>query len=490
MSKQAAVIGGGLAGLSGAIHLARRGYSVDLFEKTDQLGGKMNGIRTDGFRFDTGPSLLTMPFVLDELFADAGCRREDYLTLLPIEPMCRYFFSDRSQLDASANAARMEKAIAGLAPQDSGQFHRFMAYSRRIYDVTAQVFLYTPVHEYKKLLQPRHLPTLLALPSIDAWRTVHKGIKRFFRDQRVVQLFDRYATYNGSNPYQAPATLNIIPYVEYGFGGFYIKGGMYQLVKALTQVAEALGVRIHTQQPVEEIFVRQGRVAGLRVNGAFVAVERVLCNMDVVTAFAELLPGFGVERKRLSKLEPSLSGMIFLWGVNKSHPQLAHHNIFFSADYHREFEQIFRDLQPPDDPTVYVAITSRVDAEDAPTAAENWFVLVNMPYLSDRVKPPAVEPVRRAVLQKLHAHGLKIEPNITVEKVIRPQDFRDRYASNSGSIYGLSSNSRSMAFRRPANRSRALRGLYFAGGSSHPGGGIPLVLLSGKMAADLIAEQE
>jgi len=490
VAEPVAVIGGGLAGLSGAIHLARAGWDVDLFEQTGRLGGKMNETRQQGFRFDTGPSLLTMPFVIDELFATAGFQREELLTLAPIQPMCRYFFADGSRLDADSDATKMEQAVAQLSPADRGQFDRFMAYSRTIYEATAEVFLFTPIHEWKKLLHKRHLPTLLKLPSIDAWRTVHDGVKRFFQDERLVQLFDRYATYNGSNPYQAPATLNIIPYVEYGLGGFYIKGGMYRLVEALEQVARALGVRIHLGRPVEEIVTQQRRVTGVRVNGELVRTDRVLCNADVGTAFNHLLPGLARERRKLSRLEPSLSGMVFLWGVQQRHPQLVHHNIFFSTDYRGEFEQIFRQQRPPEDPTIYVAITSRFDAGDAPAGAENWFVLVNMPYLCPDVAEPNVDSVRRSVLEKLQRNGLDLAGRISCETVITPRDLLQRYGGNRGSIYGLSSNSRSMAFRRPANRSRAVRGLYFAGGACHPGGGIPLVLLSGKMAADLISERE
>ncbi|HNW60187.1 MAG TPA: phytoene desaturase family protein, partial [bacterium] len=466
------------------------GYSVDLFEQTGQLGGKMNQVHLEGFRFDTGPSLLTMPFVLEELFADAGFRRREFLEFVPVEPMCRYFFADGSRLDASSDAAAMEQAITLLSERDKGHFERFLAYSRRIYDLTAEVFLFTPIHEWKKLLNRRHLAALGALPSIDALRTVHRGVQRFFHDDRIVQLFDRYATYNGSNPYRAPATLNIIPYVEYGFGAFYIRGGMYRLVVALQQLATILGVRIHTGQPVEEIVTQQGRVAGVRVGGRLLRTDRVLCNADVVTAFNRLLPGFAGERRKLNRLEPSLSGMIFLWGVNKRHPELAHHTIFFSADYRREFSQIFGELRAPEDPTVYVAITSRADAADAPAGGENWFVLVNMPYLRPDAAEPDVAGVRRSVLARLQRAGLDPSAAIVCEEVITPRDLLDRYGSNGGSIYGISSNSRAMAFRRPANRSRAVPGLFFAGGSSHPGGGIPLVLLSGRMAAGLIAETE
>jgi phytoene desaturase len=331
----------------------------------------------------------------------------------------------------------------------------------------------------------------MSLPAIDPFRTVHTSLKRFFKNESILQLFDRYATYNGSNPYQAPATLNIIPYVEYGLGGYYVRGGMFRIVEALEQVARQSGVEIQLNARVTSIKHRDGQITGVVVNGDQVQVNRVLCNADVVTTFNDLIEGLPRRRKQLNAFEPSLSGMVFLWGVKSTFPRMKHHNIFFSSDYEQEFEQIFKQKQPPDDPTIYVAITSRVDASDAPPGCENWFVLLNMPYLAaNQDWDSAVNSMREKVLEKLKQHGLDVGPHISCEKVLTPEYFYQKYGSNCGSIYGISSNSRTMAFQRPANRSRDLRGLYFAGGACHPGGGIPLVLLSGKMAAELLIENE
>ncbi len=491
MRKQVAVIGGGLAGLSAAIRLAKQDYKVTLYEQTAQLGGKMGEIRQDGFRFDTGPSLLTMPFVLDELFTAAGLQRGDFLDLVPVEPMCRYFFPDGTRLDASHDVEKMRAALASFSPPDGERLRDFLAYSRKIYDTTAEVFLFTPIQEWRKLLRWRHVPTLLSLPAIDPFRTVHGGLARFFKNKKVLQLFDRYATYNGSNPYQAPATLNIIPHVEYGLGAYYVRGGMYRLVNALEELARRLGVEIHTNTRVSRILQQNGRVAGIVAQGETITCERVVCNADVVTAFNELIEEAPRRRSQLNRLEPSLSGLVFLWGVQGHHAELLQHNIFFSRDYRGEFEQIFQQRRPPDDPTIYVAITNRVDAADAPPDGENWFVLLNMPYLAEGQDWEAAVPqMRETVLKKLRDHGIDLSGRITCERVLTPIHFYEKYSSNRGSIYGISSNSRSMAFRRPANRSRDVRGLYFAGGACHPGGGIPLVLLSGKMAAELLMEKD
>ena len=507
-NKRVAVIGGGLGALSGAIRLAQLGFSVQLFEKNPKIGGKVNEVILRGYRFDTGASLLTMPFVIDELFDFAGFKRSDYLDFVPIDPICRYFFPDGSMMDASADKAKMETAIAQLSPNDVKAYERFLKYAERIHDLTAEIFMFTPIHEFKKLMRPRYFRTLFRLHQIDPFRTVHQSVSRFFSDPRLVQLFDRYATYNGSDPFQAPATLNIIPYIEYGLGGYYIKGGIYRLVEALEAVAHERGVQIRTSAEVERICcVGNQRVNGVQVNGETVDADYVLCGADAVVAYHELIEGHQYQREtenarhilnignrvfgfKVDQLEPSLSGLVFLWGVNGKHPRLAHHNIIFSSDYNTEFRQIFKHQQVPDDPTIYIAITSRADAGHAPTDGENWFVLLNMPYLAPgQMWEKEKVRMRAVVLDRLKQLGFDIADRIEVEQIYTPEDFAELYASNRGSIYGVSSNSKTTAFKRLPNRSRLLKGLYFAGGSVHPGGGIPLVILSGKMAATLIAEE-
>lgn len=491
MAKKIVVIGGGLGALSGAIRLARMGFKVQLFEQNDRLGGKMNERIIGQYRFDIGPSLLTMPFIVDDLFSGAGFERASFLDFVPIEPICRYFFPDGSVMDASAEVDKMVAAVEQLSPGEGEAYAKFLAYAERIYRLTADIFLFTPIHETKKLIRWRYLPMLFKLHQIDSFRTVHQGVSSFFSDARLIQLFDRYATYNGSNPFQAPATLNIIPHVEYGLGGYYIKGGMYRLVETLEEVASSLGVEIHRSARVEKIIWRDKQVRGVLVNGGMVAADYVLCGADVVVTYNSLIDGAPAQRQKLNRLEPSLSGMVFLWGVGQKHPELHQHNIIFSADYAAEFDQIFRDCRVPDDPTIYIAISSKADAQHAPQHGENWFILLNMPYLAAGQRWEAeTERMRQTVLEKLRTIGIDIANHIEAESVYTPEDFQQLYASNQGSIYGISSNSRNTAFKRPANRRRDIKGLYFAGGSVHPGGGVPLVLLSGKMAAELIAEAE
>jgi phytoene desaturase len=316
-------------------------------------------------------------------------------------------------------------------------------------------------------------------------------VTKFFNDPRLIKLFNRYATYNDSDPFKAPATLNIIPYVEYGFGGFYIDGGMYRLVESINSLAVSMDIEIHTDTAVEKILHENGSISGIRANGESIKTDYVLCGTDVVETHQNLIDGYERYSKKLNKLEPSLSGLVFMWGIRKVHDQLAHHNIFFSSDYRQEFHQIFDDLKAPADPTIYLSITSKQNPGHAPENCENWFILLNMPYVQEYHDWDAeTDRLREITLKKLKAFGYDIKSYISLEKSFSPTTFLKLYASNKGSIYGISSNTRVSAFMRPANRSRKIQGLYFAGGSVHPGGGIPLVILSGKMAAELIAKKE
>lgn len=484
------VIGGGVGGLSGAIRLARMGYQVDLYEENKTLGGKMGRFHFDGYTFDTGPTLLTMPFVLEDLFQFAGYNISDYIQLIPIEPICRYFFNETEPFDASSDIETMQSNIKRLFNEDAKNYIRFLKYAERIYKKTSPVFIFSPIHEIRKILTWQNLAGLLTIYQIDPFRTVHQSVKKFFNDPHLVQLFDRYPTYNGSDPYRAPATLNVIPYVELGLGGYYIKGGLYQLIEALVKIAGELNVKINTEKKVERILHDNHRVNGVMIDGEKLDGDIVLCNSDVVVSHNDLIKGFPKTKNKLNRLEPSLSGMIFFWGIRGQHSKLKQHNIIFSRNYEKEFKQIFQDLTPPDDPTIYISISSKCDQKHAPAGCENWFVLINMPYLSEDQKWDELktDQIRGRVFHKLKRFGIDIEEKIQSEMTMTPLDIANQFSSNRGSIYGISSNTMNSAFKRPPNRSRHLRGLYFAGGSTHPGGGVPMCMLSGKIAAELIDE--
>lgn len=494
--KKIIIIGAGLGGLSAACRLAKNGFDVTILEKNENAGGKVDQLESGGYRFDTGASLVTMPHVFEELFAYCGKSIEDYLTLEPLEPICRYFWSDGATLDASTNIEKTESEIARIAPEDAANFRRFLADSRQKYEIAERTFLAKSLNELPELLRPRYLPDLL---KISTMTTLDRHNRKYFRSPKIRQLFNRFATYNGSSPYQAPATFALIPFVEFGLGAWYARGGIYEIPRALERLARELGVKFRFEHEVERIIVENGRATAVKVKvkeygfeeEEFLTADIVISNADAVFTYRNLIeervrPSFS--DKKLDRREPSSSGFVLLLGVEKRFSRLAHHNIFFSDDYRKEFRRIFDLKIFAAEPTVYVCASSKTDARQAPEGCENLFVLVNAPY-TDQITNWHIEaaPYRDLIIKRLEAYGLKaLNEAIAVERVIAPPDYVDLYNANRGSIYGVSSNGVLSAFRRIPNRSKDIENLYFTGGATHPGGGMPLVLLSGKMTAELI----
>jgi len=489
--KHVVVVGAGFGGLAAAIHLRRRGARVTVLEKNDHLGGKVDQWSAGGYRFDTGPTLLTMPDVVRDVFSAAGVRLDDHLELVRLDPLCRYRFADGSMLDASDDPAVMESRVAAFSPADAGSYRRFLEHAERVYGAAAEPFLFTPFGSLRARELVRNARMAPAVLRLDAFRTLHRAVASFFRDPRLRQLFDRFATYNGSSPYLAPATLAVIPYVEFHFGGWYVRGGMARLASALGDAARSAGAEIRTGTAVERIESASGMVSGVRLaGGERIAADAVVCNADAMYAQEALLDASGRSRTSRRAPEPSLAGFVLLLGVRKRFEQLAHHNVFFSGDYEGEFRALVGGGDVAAEPTVYVSVSASADPGHAPAGGSNLFVLVNAPHLGGRARwDDGGRSYRDLVIRLLERRGLEgLAGAIEVERIITPDLFATRYNAYRGSIYGTSSNSMFAAFRRPPNRSKSLRRLYFAGGSAHPGGGIPLVLLSGTMAAGLVAE--
>lgn len=482
-----AIIGGGLGGLSAAIHLAARGYSIDLFEQNNTTGGKAGRLERNGFRFDTGPSLMTMPFVLEDLFDQAGQKLKDHLTLRDLPEHCNYHYPDGSKLKAYQDINAFAEEIQRETIDSSQALYRYLAYSQKIYDFGAELFLFHDFHDKNTFTEHASLKHLWQLPRLDPLRTVHKANASYFQDPRLIQLFDRYATYNGSSPYLAPASLNIISHVEYNMGSFYVEGGIRQIPIELTRLAQELGVRFHTGQKVQQIRYNGKKITGLQLKNTFFEAPIVVANSDVFTTYQKLLPELNSrEAKRYRKLQPSSSALIFYWGINST-TSLGIHNILFSADYPREFHHLFTKEEPYDDPTIYIYISGKFQPQDAPPGQENWFVMINAPRHQRQDWSKIITQMRHTILNKIETMlGISLRDKIVSEDIATPQSLQESTANFGGSIYGIASNSKSAAFLRQANKSRSLSGLYFAGGSAHPGGGMPLVMLSGKIAAEQI----
>jgi phytoene desaturase len=487
-----AVIGAGFGGLSAAIRLARHGFAVDLYEQADTVGGKAGSFSMEGFRFDTGPSLLTMPFVIRDLFDNAGKSMDSYLEIVPLSLLTRYFYEDGTTIDAPNGRAELQSNPTVIAPESMDAVQRQLARAARIYKATSELFLFSSLGEASTYFTRTALASFAALPYIDAHRSMHKANASAFRDPRFVQLFDRYATYNGSNPYKAPATLNIIAHVEHTLGGYVVAGGMRRLPEALGRLAGDVGVRIHLSSAVDRILYHDGRITGIEIGGRALDYGVVVSNADVHRTYRNLLRDRNsIMATRYAKAEPSSSALVFFWGMDRTSPSLDVHSILFSKDYAGEFADLFERGRCSDDPTVYIHVSSKYALSDAPPGCENWFVMINAPHDAGQDWAREAARMRHRIIAKINRIlGENIERFIVAERVMTPADIELRSGSHLGSIYGIASNSRFSAFLRQQARSRKYRGLYFSGGSAHPGGGIPLCILSGKIAADLIQRHE
>ncbi len=487
--KKIIIIGAGLGGLSAAIRLAKSGFDVTVLEKNETVGGKVNFVEAGGYKFDTGASLLTMRHVFEDLFTFAEKRLENYLDLTALDPICRYFWTDGTTFDASQDLQKTENEIEKFAPQDVEYFRKYLSDSENKYGIAEKTFLACSLNDLPKLLRPKYLKDLLAISSL---KTLDAHNKQYFQSKKLQQLFNRFATYNGSSPYRTPATFALVPFVEFGLGAWYVRGGIYEIPKALAKLAREFNVKIRTNCTIEKIVIENKKAVGVRLeNGEIQHADFVVANSDAVETYRNLIDE-SFFNKKLDAREPSCSGFVLLLGTNKKFPSLAHHNIFFSDNYKAEFDALFVDLRPAQNPTIYVCATSKTDETQSPENCENLFVLINAPYTSDKTDwQIEAKPYRNLIIEKLEKFGLEdLERSIEFEKTITPADFENKYRTNRGSIYGVSSNGIFSAFLRVPNRARKIKNLYFVGGATHPGGGMPLVLLSGKMASELILLQK
>ena len=465
--------------------MAAHGYEVDVFEANPYPGGKLSEFRLGGYRFDAGPSLFTMPMYVDELYRLADQVKTPPLSYRRLDVVCHYFWEDGVRLHAHAAPEEFAREAADVLGVDPQAILRALADSRRKYELTGRTFLERSLHRPATWLSREVGSALLQLPSLDIFRSMHQVNQRQLQHPKLVQLFDRFATYNGSNPYRAPGILNIIPHFEHHFGAYFPQGGMHAITEHLYRLALEGGVRFHFEQPVSEIQVEKGRASALVVGERTLRYDRIVSNMDVFFTYRRLLPGQKAPERILAQ-EKSTSALIFYWGIRKEFPELGLHNIFFSEDYREEFDLLGRG-RISDDPTVYVNITQKYESGDAPAGCENWFTMINVPYNSGQDWDALIARSRKNVLDKLsRILGRAIEPLIEEEALLDPRTIESRTNSHLGALYGTSSNDRMAAFLRHANFSSRIEDLYFCGGSVHPGGGIPLCLLSARIVDQLM----
>lgn len=476
-----AIVGAGVAGMATAVRLAARGHKVTVFEANDYPGGKLSAFVQDGYRFDAGPSLFTMPQYVDELFHIAGEDPRQYFQYERVEKACRYQWPDGTVVDAWGDPTRFGAEVAHVLGVPAQTLTNFLQASARKYDLAGRIFLEQSLHRADTWLNKRVLKALGYLPFFDIFSSMHQVHNRTFASPKLVQLFNRYATYNGSDPYRASGMLTIIPHFEYNVGVFYPKGGMHAITTSIYELSQRLGVAYRFQTPVTRILTKGKHVKGVQTaDGAEHAFECVVSNMDVYYTYKKLLPD-AQHPERILRQPKSTSALIFYWGIRHEFSQLGLHNIFFSNDYAHEFGELAKG-NVTNDPTLYLNITSKLTPTDAPKQAENWFLMVNVPPDTGQNWEQLIPIIRRNVLTKMHkALGKDITTLIETEAILEPREIDRRTASHRGALYGYSSNNPMAAFLRHPNFSRKIAGLYFCGGSVHPGGGIPLCLLSAKI---------
>jgi phytoene desaturase len=482
---RAIIIGAGVGGIATSIRLAKKGYDVAVYEQNSYPGGKLTAFEQDGFRFDAGPSLFTLPELVAEL---VDLQAEDANITFPYKKLaesCRYFWDDNTALTAYSDPERFGQEVENVFGIPAKTIVDYLKSAAFKYEKSARIFLEKSLHKTSTYLSKDIIPAILNIYKFGLFESMDALNRRKLKNDKLVQLFNRFATYNGSNPYQAPGILTSIANLELNKGTFYPENGMHQITEQLVKTAESLGVIFHYKQGVDRILVEGNSAKGVMIDSEPLFADLVVSNMDIHPTYKRLLK----EQKQPEHIlnqERSSSALIFYWGIDKQFEQLGLHNIFFSNDYREEFEHIFKHGTVHEDPTVYVNITSKHSASDAPEGMENWFVMVNVPANNGQDWDEIIPKVKADVIKKLSRRlNVNLSAHIISEGILEPRSIESKTSSYGGALYGSSSNNRYAAFLRHPNFHQQIQGLYFSGGSVHPGGGIPLCLLSAKIIDDL-----
>lgn len=475
---RAVVIGGGLGGLAAALRLSTRGWSVTVCESGPTFGGKMNRWQQAGYSFDTGPSLITMPHVFADLYAAVGERIDDHMTFVRVDPHAEYRFSSGARIICPASSDAWKSVIGEVEPRDVHGFERIHALGRRLYELSARTFFRRSPASRPALSE---IAALRFLPLRRGWGNYARTVASLFRSPLLRQIYNRFPTYVGSSPYLCPATLLVIPFLEREFGAWYVQGGLYAIVESLVNLARVRGINLMTASQVVAIERENGRASAARLHdGMRIPADVVIMNGDAATA-----PGLIGETAPPDARSRSLSGFVLLLGIRERPRNLGHHTVFFSRDYRAEFEDLCARHEFPREPTIYVSAPAAIDPSVAPAGADALFVMANAPAVSESWTPRSVESASKLISARLAREG--VNPDwAEVHDIWHSGRFATGYLAPGGAIYGTDSHGWKNAFFRPTNRSAKIPGLYFVGGSTHPGGGTPTVLLSAKITSDLV----
>jgi len=493
------VIGAGLGGLAAACTAAARGHKVTLLDKNPWLGGKAAQLWLDKpgsnekFRFDMGPTILTVPRVLRRIYAEAGRDQNPELPLIRLDPQWRCFFDDGSRIDLMADVDEMAQRMDAFAPgRGLGEgYRKFQGVAKHLHGVSERFFFWKSVEGVMDTLDMRanlKPSTLKDVLSLRMGQTVAKVIRGHVPDERLAQMLDHFCQYVGSNPYLAPAVLSSIGDMQASEGVWYPVGGTRAVAEGLARLAGELGAELRPSSDVSGIEVEGGRVRAVKlVSGERLACDAVISNMDAIRTYGELVGGDVGRTYQKKGFEPACSGVVLYLGLNKRYDHLAHHCFVFSRDAEEEFDAIYKRGEPAPDPTAYLAATAATDPTSAPEGGESLYVLVHTPYIRPHHDWAELFPgYRQKILDKLkRTAGMEdIEERIVAEHRLTPVDIHERYRVLNGAIYGVASHGAFTGAFKPGNRSRQVKGLYLAGGAAHPGPGMPMVMMSGWIAAD------
>ncbi|WP_018248882.1 phytoene desaturase family protein [Orenia marismortui] len=489
--KKVIIIGAGLGGISAAISLATEGFEVELYEKNDKIGGKLNILKKNGFSFDLGPSISTLPHIFEGLFTKAGRRMDDYLELEEIKLQWRSFFEDGTMIDLYADIEKNLAQNSNLNKEDIRELDKFLVYSKKLSDLATKGYFDQGIDSFREVITCYGL--FNAIIKFDFFSTMHQGVSRYLSNKYLQQIMDFFIKYVGSSPYNAPAVLNLLPNIQMEYGLWYVKGGMYNLAKGLERLLKELGVKIYLNTEVREVVKEGDELIAIRLaDDSLVKSDIFISNMEVIPAYKELLAEEdGLVDKYEKKFEPACSGLVLHLGLDCEYEELAHHNFFFSKDPKDHFNSVFNKYELPKDPTIYLVASSKTDKSQAPKGCENIKVLPHIPYLQDQAFTyEDYLELKELVLDKLERMGLKdLREHIVVEDMWTPEDIKTRYYSNRGSIYGVvADRKKNKGFKAPKH-SELYRNLYFVGGSVNPGGGMPMVTLSGQQVRDKIIKE-
>ena len=485
MNNKVAIIGSGIAGIATSIRLKAKGFDVTVYEKNSFPGGKLSSFKLGEFRFDAGPSLFTMPQYVDELFEISGENPKEHFKYKRKKIACKYFWEDESIFNAYSDKEKFYDECKNKFNVERKQIKKYLDKAKKKFDLTRKIFLEKSLHKINSFLNYETVKALFNLNIYQINKNLDEVNQKEIEEKHLVQLFNRYATYNGSSPYKTPGMMTLIQHLESHYGTYIPLKGMNDISHSLFRLAERKGVKFEFESEVEKIEIQNNQAIGIIVNNKLKRFDKVVSNSDVYSTYKYLL------KEKLNhnslKQERSSSAIIFYWGIKKIYKQLDLHNIFFSDNYEKEFKYIFDENKIIDDPTIYVNITSKDVPADSPESCENWFVMVNSPFNTGQDWEKIKNTLRSNIISKLE-RILKenISNNIVEERIYTPVDLESNTNSHQGSLYGISSNNKFSAFLRHPNFLKKIPNLYFCGGSVHPGGGIPLCLLSAKIVSNLI----